>query len=81
MKYSDAFGADAVYERFRDRLLMVMRRNGMTVQTFAEACGVSRFTVGGWLHKGQMPNGYSLYLVCNAFGVSANWLLGLDERR
>ena len=73
--------AQTVSITIREHIKSLISRNNLTVRKFAAKCGVSRFSVDAWLNRGQIPSGYSLYSICAAFDVSADWLLGLNERR
>ena len=72
--------AQTVSIMIREHIKSLIARNNLTIRKFAAKCGVSRFSVDAWLNRGQIPNGYSLYSICAAFDVSADWLLGLDRR-
>ena len=72
--------AQTVNDTITQRIRELLARGHMSVTGFADMCGISRYSVDRWLHRGQIPNGYSIYLVCCACGVSADWLLGLDRR-
>ena len=72
--------AQTVNDTITQRIRELLARSHMSVAGFADMCGISRYSVDRWLHRGQIPNGYSIYLVCCACGVSADWLLGLDRR-
>lgn len=81
MTRMDLLDAKAVNMGLRERVLGLMERHRLNTSQFAQACGISRYTVSGWVNRGHVPNGYSIYVICETFGVSANWLFGLNERR
>ena len=72
--------AQTVNDTITQRIRELLARSHMSVAGFADMCGISRYSVDRWLHRGQIPSGYSIYLICAAFDVSADWLLGLDRR-
>lgn len=40
--------------------------------------GVGETVVRYWENGQRVPNAWSLYQICMAYGVSADWLLGLE---
>ena len=69
-----------VNTNIRECVKQLIKHNGITVVEFARRLGVSLSTVNRWINEGKTPNGYSIFLICATFGVSADWLLGLDRR-
>ena len=61
--------------RFRD----LFREKCRSQEELANAIGVSRPTVAGWLDGNSIPNIDSLEKLSRFFGVSADYLLGLSD--
>jgi transcriptional regulator with XRE-family HTH domain len=57
-----------------------MEEQGKTQDDVARACNLSQPAVSKWL-KGTVPGGEQLARLADLFGVSADWLLGRDEKR
>lgn len=58
-----------------------MSASGMTKRTLAERMGLHETTVGKWVLGRNQPSLDYLAKLARALGVSADWLLGLSERR
>lgn len=63
------------------RLRHVMRVKGETVRTLAAKSGVSDRAIRSWANGKSMPNAYSARAVCEALGVSMDWLFAREARR
>ncbi|MEX6505385.1 helix-turn-helix domain-containing protein [Jiella sp. M17.18] len=68
---------------FRDRLTAAMQAAGMSKSGLARATGADRSTVSLTLSSddGRLPNAQFAAECASALGVSADWLLGLTDRR
>lgn len=68
---------------FRDRLGQAMADRGMSQAGLARACGVDRSSISALLNPGatRMPNAQLVAACAEALEVSADWLLGLGDRR
>ena len=68
---------------FRDRLAAAMQAAGMTKSGLARVTGADRSTVSVTLSSddGRLPNAQFAAECASALGVSADWLLGLTDRR
>lgn len=65
----------SVFQRnFRDKLAHV----GITQKAFAERLGVTQHTIVRWKHGNNIPRGKMLERLCEALGVSVDWMLGKD---
>lgn len=58
-----------------------MSASGLTKRTLAERMGLHETTVGKWVLGRNQPSLDYLAKLARALGVSADWLLGLSERR
>ena len=62
------------------RLAMVLANSGKAQVDFATSVGTGRQSVINWIHGKCDPNARALRRICRTYGVSADWLLGLDEK-
>jgi transcriptional regulator with XRE-family HTH domain len=67
---------------FRDRLLSVMARRGLSQSAFAREAGLDRSTLAQLLNPAtpRLPRAETLAAMALACGVSSDWLLGLSQR-
>ena len=61
------------------RLASVIADSGKAQVDFATSVGRDRKAVINWLNGRCEPNLRALRRICRTYGVSADWLLGLDE--
>ncbi|HVG49479.1 MAG TPA: helix-turn-helix transcriptional regulator, partial [Rubellimicrobium sp.] len=68
---------------FRDRLESAMVKSGLTQAALARTIGVDRSTISQLLDPegARLPNAQVAAECASALGVSADWLLGLSDRR
>ena len=66
-------------EKFRERLKEVRVENKMTTSQLASILGVSHTTIGRWERGEILPSIEHLYNIAKYFGVSADYLLGLED--
>lgn len=67
-------------EDFTDRITTLINENDLSLRGAAEKIGCSKSAVSGWL-DGEICTGRHLIAISSAFGVSADWLLGLSNER
>lgn len=65
---------------FTERLHKVRKESGLSKGHFADLAGVHRNTLYRIFIDKSIPNGMTIALLCEAYGISADWLLGLDNR-
>lgn len=58
----------------RDRLNLLLSREGITQRELADAIDVSRQAVQFWCSGRSVPKGANLMKLCSHFGVSPEWL-------
>src|SRR5688572_2329829 len=63
-------------EGFWERLLQLIGDGPQA--THAKRLGVSQPTIGRWRKRDRVPDILSLAQICREYGVTADWLLGLD---
>ena len=54
-------------------------KGDMPLIDFSNQLGLSRVTVGFYLHGERVPDITTLYMICNHYDVSSDWLLGLSD--
>lgn len=64
--------------QFKERLTDLMRREGITNYRLARDLGTSSAVVGRWVKGTATPSGKSLEAIAKRFGVSTDYLIGLD---
>ena len=65
--------------QFAVRLSDFIKETGLSKRKFAEKVGISAMSVSDWTTGKIQPNAESIYLICKAFDVSADYLLGLGD--
>ena len=63
---------------FADRLNMIKNDKDVTSRDIERETGLSHSSIGGW-QRGKIPSAYAVVTLCEYFGVSADWLLGLSD--
>lgn len=68
-------------DTFRERLVDVIRRSGLSRSAFATRCGLDRSTLSQILsdQAGRLPRVETLVAIGEAAAVSVDWLLGLSS--
>ena len=64
-------------EKFRERLRFLMDQAD-SQEAFANFVGVSRSTLAQYYNNSVLPKADSIFKICSACHVSADWLLGLS---
>ena len=62
------------------RLSVAFERSGLSMRELSSLTGLSRYTITRYLRGQRIPSGDALVRLCPVLGISATWLLGLDER-
>ena len=65
---------------FAIRLSEFIKETGLSKLKFAEKAGISAMSVSDWTAGKIQPNAESIYLICKSFSVSADYLLGLENK-
>lgn len=66
---------------FRSRLLQTVRESGMCDRDFARATGLAGGYIANVRAGSCNPSARIIRAVCRRWGLSADWLLGLEDRR
>lgn len=70
---------DAWQLDFADRLYEARCATGLSQAKFAERAGMHANTLCNYETGDHTPDGYTLMKLCRELGISADWLLGLEE--
>lgn len=62
---------------FQKRLAKL--KGDMSLIDFSNQLGLSRVTVSFYLHGERVPDITTLYIICDHYNVSSDWLLGLSD--
>ena len=68
-------------QQFAERLRIIAAKENINRKQFAAAAGISPNTVGDYFNGKTTPPVEVARNICKAFGVSADWLLGVDSGR
>lgn len=60
------------------RLNKMIGDSGETPESFAERLEIDRRTLYNYIGGKTIPNAEMIALICGEYGVSADWLLGLE---
>ena len=66
-------------EIFAERLKELRQERGVSLETIAKAIGVSVIAVSRWENKKRIPNIESLVAIAKYFGVSTDYLVGMED--
>ncbi len=65
--------------KFKDNLKLLRQEKGLGQPELAKKIGVSKGIISLWENGLREPNMYSLILLAQFFGVSIDYLVGLEE--
>ena len=68
-------------DTFGERLNMVMYEQKITQAELDKRTGIGRANISRYVCNKQMPTVDSLISICKTLNVSADWLLGLSDRK
>lgn len=63
-----------------EKIHLLRKRNGESQMELADALKVSVSAVCRWEIERQQPNAYAIMEICKHYKVSADWLLGLEDK-
>lgn len=66
-------------DKFAERLYELREEAGLTMAELARAVGVSDATICKWEKGETSPMSYAVITLAQFFGVTADYLLGLDD--
>ena len=67
--------------KFKERITILWKESGLPIKEYARKIGVPYTTLMGWFTSKIDPRASSVAMVAEATQVSADWLLGLSEKR
>ncbi len=68
-----------ILDKFAERLYALRDEAGLTMAELARAVGVSDATICKWEKGETSPMSYAVIALAQFFGVTADYLLGLDD--
>lgn len=66
-------------KQFRRRFSKLVERDGRKLSVVERENRIYGAVLGNYRDGRSIPNAYSMLKVCQIYGVSADWLLGLSE--
>ena len=84
MVYNPRVSADeapTVSQVISARLQLLMRERGWSQQRLSYELEVGPSQINRWINQRNAMSAASIVMICNFFNVSADWLLGLSDRR
>lgn len=67
-------------KRFRMRFTQLVERDGRKLGIVEQENGIHGAILGNYRDGRAIPTAYNLLKVCQIYGVSADWLLGLSDK-
>ena len=68
-------------DTFGERLNMVLYEQKLSQSDLDKRTGIGRANISRYVCNKQMPTVDSLISICKTLNVSADWLLGLSDRK
>lgn len=68
-------------DTFGERLNMVLYEQELSQADLDKRTGIGRANISRYVCNKQMPTVDSLIAICKTLGVSADWLLGLNDEK
>ncbi|MDE7083372.1 MAG: helix-turn-helix domain-containing protein [Clostridia bacterium] len=66
-------------EKFFERLKELRQEKGLSQTQLAKETGISKSAIGFWETGDRIPNAQAVVVLAKYFGVSADYLLGLED--
>ena len=66
--------------KFQERLIMELQYSKFTQKEIAEKLGISEGNITNWKNGENLPSLEIFYELCNLLEVSADYMLGIDEK-
>ncbi len=66
-------------EKFIERLKELRQEKGLSQAQLAKATGISTGAIGFWETGERVPNAQSVIVLAKFFGVTTDYLLGLED--
>ena len=71
----------AQVEGLNDRIRELVFSTGKTMADISRDMGLSRNVLSQWIDEGVNPSVPAIAQICKYFNVSADWLLGLSDKK
>ena len=68
-----------VLEIFSERLKDLMKTKDISLKELSEQIGIPKSTINGWTLKISLANIYGLKKIAMFFGVTTDYLIGLED--
>ncbi len=65
--------------QFASRLKDLLQEHEISKRNFAKNIGVSAMSVSDWTNGNVQPTAENIYIVAEYFGVTSDYLLGLED--
>ena len=69
------------YSTFSNNLRLLIKSHGMTAKEFSEEIGIPHATISRYLNQQREPRLWYVIMICNFFGVSIDWMMGLNGKK
>ena len=66
-------------KKFTERLKELRQEKGLSQIQLAKETGISKSAIGFWETGERVPNAQAVVVLAKYFGVSADYLLGLED--
>lgn len=66
---------------FGKRLKKTLAEKGMTYDDLADMAYISKASISGYITKGVEPSAEYIKIICEVLEVSADYLLGLEQKK
>lgn len=66
-------------DEFAERLKELREEKGLSLSQLGKEIGISYVAIGRWEKKQRIPNIESLVILAKFFGVTTDYLLGLED--
>lgn len=67
-----------IKNKFFERLKELRDEKQLSINELAKEVGFSPIAISRWERKERIPNVETLYIFCEYFSVSADYLIGID---
>lgn len=69
-----------IRKKFMLRFNEIVKKDGRTLCKIERLFGINASAMGRYRDGASVPNAISIYRICQIYGVSADWLLGLSDK-
>ena len=66
-------------EKFTERLKELRQEKGLSQRQLAKETGISKSAIGFWETGERVPNAQAVVVLAKYFGVTSDYLLGLED--